>query len=117
MKLEEQMKVIEKSVKNLVILLVNHNFSSIEKNGFLGRLTKEEVETAISEYPGKISMPPDDAYQDIVVYDIYDKNNEARKVEFDLWYDGEVSDLTLSLNISKGERDELTVEIDDIHIL
>lgn len=111
------MRRIVKLVESIVILLVDHKLNILESNGCLGRLTKEEVERAISDYPGRISKPPAESYQDIVIYDVYDEASEARKVEFDLWYEGEVSDLTLSLDVYTGDEGRLKVEIEDIHIL
>lgn len=34
----------------------------------------------------------------------------------DLWYDDEVSDLTLSVDVRKNDTGEFVISIDDIHV-
>src|SRR5690554_6154383 len=89
-------------VKKLVESLVANDIDGLVRRGENGRLSKEEIVNTLQDYPGEISLPPDEAYSNAVEYAIYDKKLEARKVEFDLWFDGDVSDLTLSVDVRKG---------------
>lgn len=109
--------IIKNLLKNLVALLVNSNFDEIVARNENGRLSKVEIETALKDYPGTISLPPESSYESACVYDVYDEKTEARQVEFDLWYDGEVSDLTLSADVRKDESGKFVITIDDIHVL
>ncbi|ODC02567.1 hypothetical protein BFW38_02400 [Terasakiispira papahanaumokuakeensis] len=104
-------------LKNLVLLIVGSRYAEIVNRGENGRLSASEMEDAINDYPGVITIPPDTAYDTAYVYDIYDNNTEARKIEFDLWYDDEVSDLTLSVDVHKDEKGDFVITIDDIHVL
>ncbi len=104
-------------LKNLVLLLASLKFEQIVKRNENGRLTLSELEKAINEYPGKITIPPDSAYGNTYVYDVYNRKSEARKIEFDLWYDDEESDLTLSADIHKNDDGKYIIMIDDIHVL
>ncbi|MBU6952489.1 hypothetical protein [Hahella sp. HN01] len=104
-------------LESLVVLLVNSKFSEIVARNENGRLSQSEIEAALREYPGLISLPPESAYSSVCVYDIYDDVTEARRIEFDLWYDGEVSDLNLSAEIKKNSSGELVITIEDIHVL
>ncbi|ABC29088.1 hypothetical protein HCH_02262 [Hahella chejuensis KCTC 2396] len=104
-------------LESLVMLLVNSKFSEIVARNENGRLSQSEIEAALSDYPGVISLPPESTYSSAYIYDIYDDVTEARRIEFDLWYDGEVSDLTLSAEIKKNSSGKLVITIDDIHIL
>lgn len=109
---------IKNILKRLVTDIVNSRYSEIENRGENGRLSKRDIEHAIEDYPGCISQPPDAAYDDIYVYDIYDNKNQARKVEFDLWFDNVRSDLTLSVDVHIDQRSmKLAISIDDIHVL
>lgn len=104
-------------VKKLVESLVANDIDGLVRRGENGRLSKEEIVNTLQDYPGEISLPPDEAYSNAVEYAIYDKKLEARKVEFDLWFDGDVSDLTLSVDVRKGGFGNFVISIDDIHVL
>lgn len=108
---------IKNLLKSLVALLASSRFAEIVARNENGRLSQAEIETAIKDYPGAITLPPESAYESTCVYDVYDERAEARKIEFDLWYDDEVSDLTLSADVRKNESGELVISIDDIHVL
>lgn len=103
--------------KNLVTLLVNSRFGEVVNREENGRLSSEDIKNALDDYPGTITIPPDSAYQKMYIYDVYDEKSEARKIEIDLWYDGNVSDLTLSADVSKGIDGKYKISIDDIHVL
>ncbi len=105
------------ALKQLVALMVKGEIQHVVALSQNGRLSAGEIALAISDYPGTISMPPDAAFDDFCMYGVYEAKTEARKIEFDLWYDGKASDLTLSVDVSKGERGGLTMTIDDIHVL
>lgn len=104
-------------IKRLVESLVANDIDGLVRRGENGRLSKEEIINALQDYPGEISLPPDEAYSNAIEYAIYDKKLEARKVEFDLWFDGYESDLTLSADVRKGDSGNFVISIDDIHVL
>lgn len=109
--------IIKNLLKSLVALLVNSKFSEIVDQNENGRLSLTDIETALKDYPGTITLPPESAYDAACVYDMYDEKTEARQIEFDLWYDDEVSDLTLSVDVRKNDSGEFVISIDDIHVL
>lgn len=104
-------------LRALVERLSKNEVDEIVRLGQNGALSKDEIEGAINDYPGAIAPPPAEAYDNIVEYDIYDMCSGARKVEFDLWYDGEESDLTLLVDISRSCNGGYVIRIDDIHVL
>ncbi|EGR0592566.1 MULTISPECIES: DUF7668 domain-containing protein [Enterobacteriaceae] len=104
-------------IKRLVESLVANDIDGMVRQGENGRLSKEDIFNTLQDYPGEISLPPDEAYSNAVEYAIYDKKPEARKVEFDLWFDGYESDLTLSADVRKGDSGNFVISIDDIHVL
>lgn len=109
--------VVKNLLKNLVTLLAHSQFTEIVARNENGRLSRIEIETALKNYPGVMTLPPEQAYESVFVYDVYDVKTEARKIEFDLWFDDEVSDLTLSADIRKNEVGIFVIIIDDIHVL
>jgi hypothetical protein len=108
---------IKQLLQNLVYLLVNSKFAEIEARQENGRLSAGDIKKTLEDYPGAISFPPDSAYDSAYIYDVYDQTTEARKIEFDLWYDNTVSDLTLSADVHKDATGKFKISIDDIHVL
>ncbi|EGR4190768.1 hypothetical protein DDO01_10895 [Vibrio cholerae] len=108
---------IKKLVKKMVEKLVNGDFDSLVLRGENGRLSVEDIKTAITDFPGVITLPPIQAYDSIEVYDVYDASCGARKVDFDLWFDNEKSDLTVSMEVRMDGIGKLGLIIEDIHIL
>jgi hypothetical protein len=104
-------------LKELIHYLCRGETSTIIINKMNGRLSENEIIQAIADYPGTITLPPDDSYLNAYVYDVYDPLTSARKVEFDLWYDNNISDLTLSADVHKNENGEYQITIEDIHVL
>ncbi|EBN5355226.1 hypothetical protein H9J87_000891 [Escherichia coli] len=108
---------IKKLVKKMVEKLVNGDFDSLVLRGENGRLSVEEIKTAITDFSGLITLPPIQAYDSIEVYDVYDASCGARKVDFDLWFDNEKSDLTVSMEVRMDGLGKLGLIIEDIHFL
>ena len=108
---------IKDLIKNIVTLMVDSKFDEIVSRNENGRLSAVDIENVLRDYPGNISQPPESAYDNFNVYEIYDLTKGARKVEFDLWYDNTRSDLTLSADICEDLNGNLTISIDDIHVL
>ncbi len=107
---------VRELVKCLVRDLVDRAFDRIVDDGRIGRLTQHELELASDEYPGTLTFPPDEVFQTILMYDVFDRDTNARKVELDLWFDGERSDLVLSLDVRVGSAGVLEVTIDDVRV-
>lgn len=103
---------VRETVKNIVELLIARDFQLLWLNDLDQRITAEEMAEAISGY-GRMTTPPANSFEDINVY-LTDDPNEVR-IDFDLWFDGAKSDLTLkcTINNSKSKR----YSIDDIRML
>lgn len=104
-------------LKELVERLAMNKVDLIMRDGQNGRLSEEEIKDAINGYPGMISLPPEDAYSNMVVFDGDSDYPNSRLGEFDLWFDGELSDLTLSFEVRKDKGGRMYIQIDDIHVL
>lgn len=102
-------------LKKVVSLLVNKKYNQLFEEDF-----KQEGEYAnlwknIENYGGVMTMPSEEAFESPKFLDIYKKSNDAC-LDFDLWIDGNESDLTLSLYI-KSENGKYYYEIEDIHVM
>jgi hypothetical protein len=110
--------IIAKLLRALVEDLVHGNYEEIKKKGRAGRLSREEIKEAIDDYPGKITLPPEESFKKFHRYE-YDKNNEDEEgclIEYELWYDQQESDLTLSATIVRNSQG-MRIGIEDIHVL
>ncbi|PLK45787.1 hypothetical protein [Emticicia sp. TH156] len=102
---------IEKILKKVVEYLTDGNYNLVYENDKNKRLSIAEIETAIKEYNGTISFPPNNAFDNF--YDYNDESSNENFIEFNLWFDNSESDLTLSITIY--ETGEYSIE--DIHVL
>jgi hypothetical protein len=100
-------KILKKLVKNISLCSYSLVFNSDKHK----RLSTQEIEIAIISYKGNISVPPNNAFD--LFYDYGKEDSNENFIEFNLWFDGKESDLTLSVTFfSSGEY-----SIEDIHVL
>lgn len=104
-------------LKKLVFDLVNGHYQKIFEDGRNGELTEEEIKRVISEYGGKLTNPPDDAYYSKALNIIEINENEKYHIEFDFWIDNERSDLSLICNVIFENDKVKQIIIKDIHVL
>ena len=57
------------------------------------RVSASELKKVVDDYGGKLTFPPEDAYDSYEDY--YEDGDTEAIVEFDLWFDNKRSDLTL----------------------
>lgn len=103
---------IKEEVKNIVKLLTAKELYLLWFNDFDQRITIEEMMEAISGY-GEMTMPPLSSFDEINVYPTDDPNKV--RVDFELWFNGMKSDLTLKCAIYSSMQK--TYSIDDLRIL
>jgi hypothetical protein len=108
--------LLEQPIRELVSELASAKYADIVFDGRAGRLTAQEMSSAISEY-GRTLLPlPENAFDLVDFYPIDGAENEW-SVDVPLWTKEEGrSDLTLSLS-AKIDQNKVIVEIDDIHVL
>jgi hypothetical protein len=105
-----------RAIQDLVQSLVDQRYSDIVADGRGGRVTEDEMRTAISDYGRTLIPLPDEAWSQV---DVYEQANDPGEVMVDvpLWTVEEGrSDLTLSISARK-EGDQYHLEIDDLHVL
>lgn len=109
---EEQLSAL----KVLVGDLVSANFEFVFSNGRNGRLSLTEIKNALNEYPGVLTPIPEDAFNRAYYYPRTHHEDTLGSTEINLWFDGEKSDLTLSVDYALKDG-KWHISIDDIHVL
>lgn len=107
------MESLLKSLNKIVINIVNGSYDRIVEGGQNGTLTERELREAIQQYPGKPYMKF--ATMDDLNIIHYESSESSGVVEYELWYDGEMSDLTLGCEFDLN-RDPIVI-IENIHVL
>jgi hypothetical protein len=100
-------------LNSLVSNLTNGQFARLVASGQNGRLTEEEISEAIKTYPGKMNYHAADKDSVNVFY--YSKSDTSGIIEYELYFDGIRSDLTLSCEFDLARAPILTIE--SIHVL
>jgi hypothetical protein len=111
----DQTKLIA-TVQRLVGLLASRRYADLEKLTDSIRLRAEEIEEAVSHYPGRVI--PVVGSDDIDVVAINTPKEECWSVNVRLHTDAEgPSDLTMSLTLIQCSAEYYAAELDDIHVL
>ena len=109
-----------KKLKVLVHQLVEDNIENIVSSGF-SEITEAEIREELRYYPGKMTLPPNEAYQnwegEIDIYEVEYKSPPNYEGTFSLYYDGEQSDLTLKFNIYVENDNGILIKIRDLDVM
>ena len=101
-------------VRKLVEDVVEGNFQNLVNDGRFRVGKIEDFVAVLNEYPGALTMPPDEAYEDL---DMVESVRGDVLVDFYLWYDGKKSDLTLQAVIETSNEGQKSIYIEDCHVL
>lgn len=110
---------ILRTVKLVAELLARGEYEAIAKMGLGGSLSPIEIEFGVSEYPCKLIAPPEEAYQEIRIYDADFERADGFRclVEFPLWTVEEGrSDLFLLLSLYEKQGDYYGFTFDDLDV-
>lgn len=86
---------IQNSLKEIVKLLLAGEYQVIIDLSIEKRANSEMLQMEIEGYPGKITLPPAEAFSDYESYNVEDKDEML--VEFFLWFDCKKSDLMITV--------------------
>ena len=101
-------------LKPLVEDLASGKLALIVESGRSGPYTVAELEEQLDDYGGILTVPPEIDYQNLDLYEIDDEPEWV--LEYDLWVDGEKSDLTLTCTVWLTDQEQ-SIAIDSIHVL
>ncbi len=110
----EEIDEILALLKPLVEDLVNGKLDLIVETGRNGPYTVEELKEQLDDYGGILTASPKTDYKNLDLYEIDDEPEWM--LEYELWVDGEKSDLTLTCTVRLTEQ-EKSIAIDSIHVL
>ncbi|MGF9892978.1 hypothetical protein ABEX78_30345 [Priestia megaterium] len=109
-----------KKLKVLVHQLVEDNIENIVSSGF-SEITEAEIREELRYYPGKMTLPPNETYQnwegEIDIYKVEYKSPPNYEGTLSLYYDGEQSDLILKFNIYVENDNRILIKIRDLDVM
>lgn len=110
---------IRAELVRLVEDLVQGRLSDLDRDGRIGRLTAADLERDLEEYPGRgrLTMPTPEAFAVLDLVEINGSHGTKFALDFDLWADGELSDLTLSCSVAVLESGAVRLAMDGVHVL
>lgn len=80
------------------------------------RVPAAELAQAVSDYPGSLSMPPEEAWDRLDVIQVQEAVVPTFSVRFDLWADGEPSDLSVLATLVEVSPGTFSIELDDVRV-
>lgn len=108
--------VLQEEIRRLVDDLAAGRFSEIVADGRCGRLSDQELRTAINDYGRTLRSLPDEAWAEVDTFP-QDDDPDVLAVDVPIWtYEEGRSDLTLSLT-AKRRKGGYTLAIDDLHVM
>jgi hypothetical protein len=84
-------------IKEIVNNLINKNYDYIIERSIEKRCNADDLKTEIDDYPGNLTLPPNEAFDNFEFYEIEDKDELI--ADFFLWFDNEPSDLMIQVLI------------------
>ena len=108
---------IRPHLQRLVGDLVYGRFESMTVDGRNGRLTADEIRTAIGQYPGQITMPPSEAFERLDMRQVRTAAAPTYYIHFDLWLNGVSNDLTLSCAAVLEHEPHVALMIENLHVM
>jgi hypothetical protein len=101
-------------IKAIITNLINKDYKKVYQEDHSKLIAISEMKEAIESYGRELTMPPLDAFNNIDIYEIPNENEVA--FDFDLWFDNERGDLTLS-GIIYNHLGRTNYSIENIHML
>lgn len=110
----EQKNHYRELLKTTIVELVHWEVDNVKRK--LGNgLELEDISEEL-RYWGPICVPPNHAYDQVYFYKY--KDNSGFTMEFNLWIDNKVSDLTLTCEAITDEDDNVSsFTIENLHVL
>lgn len=110
---------IRAELVRLVDDLVHGRLSDLEQDGRIGRIKAADLERELDEYPGRgrLTTPAPEAFAELDLIEINGSKGREFALDFDMWADGELCELTLSCSVTVLDSGAVRLEMDDLHVL
>jgi hypothetical protein len=99
----------------VINLLAKGDYSVVYELDKRKILSATDIEIAIEEYFGVLTLPPKNIMKEIEIYKI--TGEDEVYIDIDLWYNNEQSDSALSITLINSEGDFYDFSIENIHML
>ena len=115
----ENKKIIKNKLKLLINDILSKDYDSIVKNGYISSDEIEYFKKVIEQYPIPLTVPPEDAFERLEYIEITSSKRHPKKwhLDFDLWDEAGLGDLTLSFEITETEKKDIKIAIKDLRVL
>ena len=108
---------MQAKLRELVSELVAGNYQQMEARGFLRPNTAEGTKTTIERYPGQITLPPPEAFENIrewVEFAPRADNQRSWMIVFDLWFDHKPTYLVLEATYTEKANGEQSIVVEGV---
>lgn len=107
-------KIIIDLLIELVSDIVNKNFKKIEEESRNGCISISDLEKTLLNYGGVLTQPPQSDFVNVNIIQTIEPSEHF--IEYELWFDNEKSDLTISCDVTiKGENGKIVMQ--DLRVL
>jgi hypothetical protein len=104
-------------LKKVETLLKEGRYSELSSENSQSSLSTEEIENAILDYGGQITPAPESYFNQLTAIKIKGSQVAMWHIDYDLWINGERSDLTVSLRLVSSTNNDFGIILTNIHIL
>ena len=101
-------------IRDVVTSLVNKDYKKIIASEISKWLNEEQLHNAVEEFGGQLTHPPPDDFQKSYIYLVSGK--DVARVDYDVWVDGQKSDLTVQLEV-QIIRGKYEYSVEGLHVL
>jgi hypothetical protein len=105
-----------KIVKEIESLFISESLDKLPLINATSRIGIDDLKKVIKEYGGKVTERPLDTIVGMEIIRLENTESEIYCIDYDLYFNGQHSDLTLSIEITKTDG-IYTTSIEDLHIL
>lgn len=103
------------AVRDLEVFLVNHDYLAVGSESRNSFLSSFDIEDALSEFDGQITLSPESSYQALQPVLVLDAKPERWFLDLPLWIDEKMSDVVVAVTIEATPLG-LEASIDDIRV-
>ena len=108
---------IKKCVATCIEPLVHRKYNELAEMTKGIRHSAKDLAYAVSQYPGKLVVPPESAYELLDIIEIEPAEPQAWSIVMPLWTEEEGrSDLSLEMTVIRSGPSGLVAEVDGIHV-
>jgi hypothetical protein len=106
----------KRELESIVSDLYFKKYTKLLEENKLHNFSIEDIVNVIELYGGDISLPPSSSYSKAVVYECNTEFQEEKLIEYNLWFEGKESDLTLIVRFVM-KNSQIVACIEDLRVM